>query len=522
MPKFNFTLILLLFTLSLSGQIEQTIYYDANWKGVANKTLAKYYRIVSYDSKSIWRNKVVAYYKTGGKLFETEYDEFGKLNGSHIQYYENGKIKTIIEYQNGKAVEKWYTECDEFDNCQKILFDGFMTSENINDWEIEDNNDYKCLIIPGTGYLMATKNNGAFAQLIYYPIDIVENFSIETTVQFKSGDKNSIQGLIYGFKDWNNYYYFKISTNGYFTVGAVSDGISLEYISWAPSTTINKDFKSNLIQINKVSENIFFSVNGKIVGTEEFYTFKGNKIGFYLNSNVSNVLYKNLTIKQNIRSNFNTPSLVENSKWTGNGSGFFIDARGYIITNYHVIENASEIEIDLIRNEEKRSYSAKVISVDKLNDLAIVKINDVNFIPYQKLPYNFKTQISDIGSNVFALGYPMALSGMGEEVKFTDGKISSKTGYEGDITNYQISVPVQPGNSGGPLFDYDGNIIGVISAKILAADNVSYAIKSNYLQSLIEVAPEKLTIPNDASINKLTLTEKIKLLSDYVVLIKIK
>ena len=93
---------------------------------------------------------------------------------------------------------------------------------------------------------------------------------------------------------------------------------------------------------------------------------------------------------------------------------------------------------------------------------------------------------------------------------------------EGDITNYQISVPVQPGNSGGPLFDYDGNIIGVISAKILAADNVSYAIKSNYLQSLIEVAPEKLTIPNDASINKLTLTEKIKLLSDYVVLIKIK
>ena len=105
------TLILLLFTLSLSGQIEQTIYYDANWKGVANKTLAKYYRIVSYDtnsiplgiikdyyltgelqgegaaiyidklddSKSIWRNKVVAYYKTGGKLFETEYDEFGKL-----------------------------------------------------------------------------------------------------------------------------------------------------------------------------------------------------------------------------------------------------------------------------------------------------------------------------------------------------------------------------------------------------------------------------------------------------------
>jgi S1-C subfamily serine protease len=71
-----------------------------------------------------------------------------------------------------------------------------------------------------------------------------------------------------------------------------------------------------------------------------------------------------------------------------------------------------------------------------------------------------------VGSNVFALGYPMALSLMGEEVKFTDGKISSKTGFQGDITTYQISVPIQPGNSGGPLFDYDGNIVGITNAGI--------------------------------------------------------
>jgi S1-C subfamily serine protease len=210
------------------------------------------------------------------------------------------------------------------------------------------------------------------------------------------------------------------------------------------------------------------------------------------------------------------------NEWSASGSGFFIDKNGYIATNYHVIEDASEIEVDFIQNNEKKSFKAKVISSDKQNDLAIIKIDDAKFKPYLKLPYSIKTIIKDVGSNVFTLGYPMALTLMGEEVKFTDGKISSKTGFQGDITTYQISVPVQPGNSGGPLFDYDGNIIGVVNAKIMAADNVSYAIKLTYLKNLIDVIPDKLILPNDITISQKTLTDKIKILSNYVVLIKIR
>ncbi len=208
--------------------------------------------------------------------------------------------------------------------------------------------------------------------------------------------------------------------------------------------------------------------------------------------------------------------------WAGNGSGFFIDNNGYIATNYHVIDGATDIEVDIVKDNQKQSFKAKVISSDKQNDLAIIKIEDAKFKPFQKLPYSFKSIISDVGSNVFALGYPMALTVMGEEVKFTDGKISSKTGFQGDITTYQISVPVQPGNSGGPLFDYDGNIIGIVNAKIMAADNVSYAIKLTYLKNLIDVIPDKLILPSDISISQKTLTDKIKVLSNYVVLIKIR
>ncbi len=208
--------------------------------------------------------------------------------------------------------------------------------------------------------------------------------------------------------------------------------------------------------------------------------------------------------------------------WTGNGSGFFIDKNGYIATNFHVIDGASEIEVDLVKDDQKQSFKAKVISSDKQNDLSIIKIEDEKFKPFENLPYSVVSPISDVGSNVFTLGYPMALTKMGAEVKFTDGKISSKTGFQGDITTYQISVPVQPGNSGGPLFDYDGNIIGIVNAKIMTADNVSYAIKLTYLRNLIDVMPYKLSLPNDMTISQKSLTEKIKVLSNYVVLIKVR
>ena len=106
----------------------------------------------------------------------------------------------------------------------------------------------------------------------------------------------------------------------------------------------------------------------------------------------------------------------------------------------------------------------------------------------------------------------------------TDGRISSKTGYQGDITTYQISVPIQAGNSGGPLFDFDGNLVGITSAGLRKdlTENVNYAIKTSYLKTLIDVLPQQLNLPKDQNIAKTTLTEKIKLLSDYVVLIRIR
>ncbi|MDV7187962.1 serine protease [Lutibacter sp. TH_r2] len=211
-------------------------------------------------------------------------------------------------------------------------------------------------------------------------------------------------------------------------------------------------------------------------------------------------------------------------QWAGNGSGVIISKLGHIITNHHVIKDADDIEVEFILNNEVKKFNAEIVQVDKINDLAILKIIDINFDGVDELPYNFKTRSSDVGTKVYAFGYPMALSIMGKEIKVTDGMISSKTGFDGDITTYQITAPIQAGNSGGPLFDEKGNLIGINSSGIRKdiADNVAYSIKTSYLLNLIDILPKSLELPSNKKLESLELTEQIKEISKYVVLIKVK
>ena len=218
----------------------------------------------------------------------------------------------------------------------------------------------------------------------------------------------------------------------------------------------------------------------------------------------------------------NSNIITQNSNnWKPAGTGFFIDKKGYIATNNHVIDEAKEIQVNI----NNKSYLAKVVITDKQNDLAILKIIDNSFIQLTNLNYNFKSEISDVGTSVFALGFPLT-SLLGEDIKYTTGTISSKSGMKGDITNYQISVPIQPGNSGGPLFDNDGNLIGIttsgINRKLDLTENVNYAIKTKYLKLLIDEMEEKIELPNSTLSKSILMTEKIKILEKNVVFIKVK
>ena len=215
---------------------------------------------------------------------------------------------------------------------------------------------------------------------------------------------------------------------------------------------------------------------------------------------------------------------AKTGEWAGNGSGLIISKSGYIVTNHHVIEDTDDIEVEFILDGEVQRFNAEIVQSDKVNDLAIIKIFDMNFDGLDNLPYNFKTRSSDVGTKVYAYGYPMALSLMGKEIKITDGIISSKSGFDGDITTYQITAPIQGGNSGGPLFDDKGNFLGINSSGLSKeiADNVGYTIKSSYVLNLIDVLPKSIDLPSSSKLQSLPLTEQIKEISKYVVLVKVK
>ena len=206
---------------------------------------------------------------------------------------------------------------------------------------------------------------------------------------------------------------------------------------------------------------------------------------------------------------------VNSQEWSGSGFALKDD---FIVTNYHVIENAESIWIHGIKGDFPTKYSAKVVATDKFNDIALLKVSDSNFTGFGTIPYNVKTSVSDVGEDIFVLGYPLT-STMGEEIKLTTGVISSRTGFQGDVSLYQISAPIQPGNSGGPLFDYKGNLVGIVSSKHTGAENVGYAIKTSYLGNLIESTVSKNILPTNAQTATLPLTEKIKVLKNFVFMI---
>lgn len=216
---------------------------------------------------------------------------------------------------------------------------------------------------------------------------------------------------------------------------------------------------------------------------------------------------------------------IKSDKSKASGSGFFVTTNGIVATNAHVIEDASKIEMTVSNELGTFTYKAKVLLNDNKNDVALIQIDDSNFKGLSSLPYSLSEK-TEVGEKVFTIGYPLN-DIMGTNYKVTDGIISSKSGIADDIRYFQISVPVQPGNSGGPLFNKDGNIIGITSAKLnskavgTSVENVNYAIKISYLLNLYNMLPSSSQPQNSSQLAGKELQEQIKILKNYVCLIKI-
>jgi len=215
-------------------------------------------------------------------------------------------------------------------------------------------------------------------------------------------------------------------------------------------------------------------------------------------------------IKENNK-NTNAPNKVSNTKTTTTekrnnenivakqyGTGVIISKDGIIVTAAHVISGCQKIEI--CTNGKKVEGSILIIKEE--NDIALLKAKDGDYIP---VPVKTNGQ-QELGSKVFTVGYPN-IEIQGLSPKMTRGEISSKNGMADDPSCWQISVPIQKGNSGGGLFDENGNLIGIIVSKIDSLtsalkigdsmQNVNYAVKAQYLGPLLKEKAGKLPTPNN-------------------------
>ena len=164
------------------------------------------------------------------------------------------------------------------------------------------------------------------------------------------------------------------------------------------------------------------------------------------------------------------------------GSGFIVTKNGYLVTNYHVIKRARIVKVFLGEN----AFIADIIKSDAATDLAVLKISG-DFTPIKMAAKS----IERMGKDVFTMGFPKPQY-QGFAPKVTRGIISSLEGYRGDIRRYQIDAAIQSGNSGGPLADNKGNLVGVVVSSMVGDDvqNVNYAVKKSYLLAFLESVPE--------------------------------
>ncbi len=227
----------------------------------------------------------------------------------------------------------------------------------------------------------------------------------------------------------------------------------------------------------------------------------------------TNALQRDLVgVKNDVKNKLNIPSIT----YKTGGTGFLIEGKGLMITNAHVVSNSKNIRVF---NGKGEQFNAFVVKLDVPRDVAIIKIDDSAYKPVASLPYGIRKGSSDLAEPVFTLGYPR------QEIVYGEGYLSARTGFNNDTLSCQIAVPANPGNSGGPVFNHNGEVIGILNSKEMQAEGAVFAIQSKYIYQAIEELKknplyENVKLSSKSSLSGLDKVQQVKRIQDYVFMVK--
>lgn len=204
------------------------------------------------------------------------------------------------------------------------------------------------------------------------------------------------------------------------------------------------------------------------------------------------------------------------------GTGFLIDGKGYLITAAHVVKGATRLKVQNPIGE----YDARIVQLDMHTDLALLKINDTSYHAFNGLPYGISRTGAELGEELFTLGYPRPV------IVYNKGYLSAETGFEGDTTTFQITIAANRGNSGTPVLNNDGEVVGIVSSTQQNAEGMVFAVRArNIFQALDSMKTDStlqktdstlshLHIPLSSSLKGLDRKQQLKRIEDYIFIVK--
>lgn len=196
------------------------------------------------------------------------------------------------------------------------------------------------------------------------------------------------------------------------------------------------------------------------------------------------------------------------------GTGFALNNDGFFVTSYHVIDGADSI---YIQDKNGNYFKAVRLASDPVADLAVLRVARKNFhFSKSEVPYTFATTKAGLGAGIFTLGYPK------NDLVYSTGAISCRTGYDGNDQQYTLELPVGHGQSGSPLFDSRGNVIGILTAMGGEAEANTYAVNSRALLALIDDKLDgDVRLPKASRLQHLDREEQIEKLESFTFSVKV-